>query len=343
MSTDTNINTSNSSRVLVTGAGGPAAIAVLRSLGGDPSVVLVTADMDPWASGLYLTSARHRVLVPAGTAENFIDALLEQCRRHRINVLVPTVDAELEPIAAALDRFEAIGVQVLGAPADVLSLTLDKFELARKCVDVVRVPRTELVTETDPMMWEYPVIVKPRRGSGSRGVKIIESADDFSARGWHEDAMIQEFLPGEEYSIDVLATTDGVPLAAVPRMRVRVDSGIAVAGRTLNDPELEQFAFAVVACLRLPYISNVQVRRDREGHPALLEVNPRVPGSLALTIAAGVDMVCYALNELRGLPIPVILKHREVAMVRYLSDHVVELPDLMPEVWESGERGGSSE
>jgi carbamoyl-phosphate synthase large subunit len=316
-------------RILVTGAGGPAAIAVLRALEPDPSVTLVAADMDPWAAGLYLVPESDRVVVPAGAAPHFVDAVVDLCRRHRIDILVPTVDCELEPIALAAGRFAEVGVRLLAPPAPVLAVTLDKLALATACADVVRVPRTESASTTDPGTWSYPVIVKPRRGSGSRGVGLVASAEDLAGRGLGEDMLVQELLPGEEYSVDVLADPSGRVCAAVPRVRQRVDSGVSVAGYTVVDPELQAFAVRAVQALGLPFVSNVQIRRDRFGRPALLEINPRVPGSLALTVAAGVDMARLAVDVLRGRPMPATVPHRPVAMVRYLADHVVELDELV--------------
>ncbi len=325
-------------RVLVTGAGGPAAIAVLRAFEHDATVTLVAADMDPWAAGLYLVPASDRAVVPAGVAADFVDAVVDLCRSHRIDILVPTVDCELEPIALAAGRFTDLGIRLLLPPAPVLAVTLDKQALATACTDVVRVPRTESASTTDPDSWEYPVIVKPRRGSGSRGVDVVASARDLVGRDLGDDMLVQELLPGEEYSVDVLADSSGRVCAAVPRVRQRVDSGVSVAGYTVVDPELQAFATGAVEALGLPYVSNVQIRRDRLGRPALLEINPRVPGSLALTVAAGVDMARLAIDSLRGLPLPATVAHRPVAMVRYLADHVVELDGLVAGAMETGPR-----
>lgn len=315
-------------RVLVTGSGGPAAIAVLRSLHADKDIILLSADMDPWASGLYLVDSCNRIILLPAKDPQFVDNLLELCRQHRVDILIPTVDAELMPIASNLNRFKSIGTRVLGAPLAVLERTIDKLALAQSCKGTVRVPRTELVLETDINSWKFPVIIKPRRGSGSRGVLLLQSAADLPAKEFLQDVMIQEYLPGDEYSIDVLASKKGNPIAAVPRLRARIDSGVAVAGRTLVDAELTNFAKNVVSVLRLPFISNVQVRRGVDGNPYLLEVNPRVPGSLALTKAAGVDMVRLAVNDLRGLKIPKEVAHREVAMLRPLEDLIIECDDL---------------
>jgi carbamoyl-phosphate synthase large subunit len=101
-----------------------------------------------------------------------------------------------------------------------------------------------------------------------------------------------------------------------------------VAGRTLHDGELERMGAATAAAAGLTYIANVQFRRDRAGRPALLEVNPRVPGTLPLTVASGVDMPRMALDSLRGRALPDHADFREVSMVRYLEELFVELGEV---------------
>jgi carbamoyl-phosphate synthase large subunit len=316
-------------RVLVTGAGGPAAISVMKSLRTDPTVQLVAADMDPWAAGLYLVPPDARTLIPAGLDPGFAGTLLARCVAMGVNIVVPTVDAELRPLGLARADFAGAGVELLLAPGPALDVTLDKLALAQRCAGLVRVPRTECFDETvDPASWTYPVIVKPRTGSGSRDISVVESRGALAARDTCADFLVQEFLPGEEYSIDVLADAGGHVVASVPRVRTRVDSGVSVAGRTIHDAELEQFGSAVVAATGLTYIANVQARRDVAGRPALLEVNPRVPGTLPLTVASGVDMPRMALDSLRGRPLPGHAGFREVAMVRYLEERFIELSEV---------------
>jgi carbamoyl-phosphate synthase large subunit len=322
-------------RVLITGAGGPAAIAAMKSLGADPWVDLLAADMDPWAPGLYLVPPQARTLIPAGAAVGYTDAVLSRCHELAVDVLLPTVDAELLPLARARAAFAADGIDLLLASAEALEIILDKLVLAEHCAGVVRVPRTEpLGRATDPADWTYPVVVKPRRGSGSRGFMLVGSAAELAAvktgavkTGTGDRTtglLVQEFLPGEEYSIDVLADTTGHVIASVPRLRARVDSGVAVGSRTVRDAELEEFGQAVAEATGITYVANVQCKRDSDGHPALLEVNPRMPGTLGLTIASGIDMPRLALAALRGQPVPATLGFRERAVVRFLDERVID-------------------
>lgn len=314
-------------RVLVTGAGGPAGVAVIRSLLKRADVEVYSADMDGWASGLYLVPAARRRLVPPGLAVDFVDAIAAICAADSIDVVFSTVDVELPALARRRDELGA----ALAAPSlGTLDVTLDKFLLAERCAPLLRVPTTRLLNAAgvaEP--WDFPVIVKPRRGAGSRGVRLVADHAGLEAIGTDEALIIQEHLPGAEYSVDVIAAADGSVIAAVPRTRTRVDSGVSIAGRTVHDEALESTASAVARAIGLTGVANVQLRLDTAGVPALLEVNPRFPGAMPLTIAAGVDMPSLALDLALGAPVPMHVDFEEIANVRYLEDVFVPLEEIL--------------
>lgn len=314
-------------RVLVTGAGGPAGVAVIRSLLRRRDAEVFAADMDGWASGLYLVPDGRRRIVPPGRSEGFVDAVDAVCRADGIDVLISTVDVELPPLAAR----RADLVSTLAAPsAETLECALDKWRLAQRCAGQLPVPRTRLLDEEATVAeWDFPVIVKPRRGAGSRGVRIVTSRADLEALGRDTDLIVQEYLPGDEYSVDVLADAAGTVVAAVPRTRTRVDSGVSIAGRTVHDDALESTASAAARAIGLSGVANVQLRRAADGTPSLLEINPRFPGALPLTIAAGVDMPSYVLDLALGLPLPEQVAFREIANVRFLEDVFIDPGDVL--------------
>lgn len=316
-------------RVMITGTGGPAGVAILRSLQKRGDVEIVSADMDPFASGLYLVPPELRRLVPAGKADGFVDAVLQLCRELSVDVLFPTVDVELPLIAQRRAEFAAAGVRVASPELATLDVCLDKYQLARRCQQVVPVPRTELLGPAAAEGRQFPVIVKPRRGAGSRGIHLVRTREQLLALGTDQDQLVQDYLPGDEFSVDVLCDLQGSVIAAVPRSRDRVDSGVAVAGRTVRDPELEGAARAVAAAIGLTTVANVQLRRDPDGRAALLEVNPRFPGSMPLTVAAGVDMPSLTLDLVLGVPVPPAVDFRELAVVRYLEDVFFDPADLV--------------
>lgn len=323
-------------RVLVTGAGGPSAQSIVKALT-DESIELHLADMDPYASGLHLVPAEQRVVLWPARAPQFADHVLKTAIARGIHVVWSTVDAEFVPLAQHAAAFTAAGITLLQAPLDVARQVLDKALLLAAARDILPGPTSFVLSsdvlqqlEADPTLIAGPWLVKPRAGAGSRGVRRCETMAELHDVPLDGTYLLQEWLPGEELSIDVLATPEGRALVAVPRVRLKVDSGVAIVGRTVRDEALEQAAAALVTHLRLPYISNVQVKRRADGTACLLEINPRVPGTMPLTVAAGVNMPRLALQMAveGGRPTDAELEWHEIGVVRYLTEHLVPITEL---------------
>jgi len=324
-------------RILITGTGGPSGISILKDLADGP-YELFSGDIDPYATGLYLVPEAQRMLLPRGDDPDFVDKVLTICEQLHIDLLIPTVDTELLPLAKRLDEFEAAGTKAVIASVDTLEVCLDKWELHKRCEGNVRVPETVVVDESfDPASIDLPVIVKPRTGSGSRGIRLIKEAGDLESLDRDGTMLCQELLPGPEFSLDVFADSSGEVLAVVPRERLKVDSGIAITGRTTHDDALEKFGADVARLIGLNTVANVQAKEASEGVPALLEVNPRFPGTMPLTIASGVDMPKLAVDEALGheLP-PAPIPFNDVAMVRHFDEHIFDYSEIEKMIGSAG-------
>lgn len=304
-------------RLLITGAGGAAAISVWKSLAAEHELHM--ADMDPLAAGLYLVPEGQRLIIPRGDDPRLLDVLHDACKARRIEMLLPTVDAELFPVAMAHARFEAIGIVLPISPAECLRICRDKQLLLDAVRGQVPVPGNEPLTqEAADRVDSFPRFVKPRLGAGSRGVARIDRREDLDKQPKDGSVMLQEYLPGEEFSVDVYVRRDGVVIGAVPRERMKVDSGIAVASRTVNAPEVIQAAIRTAEIIGIRGVANVQFKRAADGMFKLLEVNPRFPGTLPLTAAAGVDIPRLMVDEAMGRPMPDrLLPFKELMVVRY--------------------------
>jgi len=315
--------------VLLTGAGGAAAVSFIKAVR-EGGYTLHAADMDPYAAGLYLVPAQRRHRILPGANPEFVSHLLAICRRHAIDVLVPTVDVELLAVARAREAFESAGVRLLLASEATLAICVDKLTLLRTCDGTVPVGRYAILDETFAHdTWEFPFIAKPRVGAGSRGIEVVSSQAKLAGLPRDGCMLVQEYLPGEEYSVDVLAASDGRIVAAVPRARLKVDSGIAVTATTMHDVELEEFATRVAGRIGLRYTANIQFRRDAKGTPTLLEVNARFPGTMPLTVRSGVNMPLLSLRDALGDPPPRgPLPFRDVAVVRYWTEEFIDESEI---------------
>ena len=316
-------------KVLITGTGGPSGISVMKALGGG-DLDIYSADIDPYAAGLYLVAADRRLMIPPGDSDSFKDFVFTLCQGNGIDVLIPTVDSELLPLASAREEFAAIETKVVTASEETLRTCLDKWVLHQRCEGAVRVPHSELAdADFDPVARELPVIVKPRVGSGSRGIRLIETREELERVERDGTQLVQEHLPGPEYSLDVLARSDGQVLAVVPRARLKVDSGIAVTGRTVRDEGLETIGREVAERIGLTSVANVQVKGAVGGEPALLEVNPRFPGTMPLTVASGVNMPRLCLEDALGSPLPdALIPFKELAMIRYMQERFFDFSEI---------------
>ncbi|MGA0571285.1 ATP-grasp domain-containing protein [Variovorax sp. VNK109] len=315
-------------KIMLTGAGGPAAISVWKSL--DAAHTLYMADMDARAPGLYLVPADRRLVVPRGDDASFPSAVLKACRERGIEALISTVDAELVPLALARTEFEDAGIRLPQASLETLRLCRDKLALLEHLKSVVPVPAYAVLTEATPALpAPFPWFAKPRGGSGSRDLTLIENADALNAVPRDGSMLIQEYMPGEEYSVDVFVRADGRCIAAVPRERMKTDSGIAITARTVHAADVIDVAVRAAQGAGIRGVANVQFRRAADGVFKLLEINPRFPGTLPLTAAAGVDIPKLLVDEIEGKPLPdTMMPFSELMSVRYLTEKFVD-----PQEW----------
>jgi len=313
----------------VTGAGGPAGVAFLQAAV-ESNIELYAADSSRYAAGLYLVPPERRVLLPPASSPEFTERLLILGRALAIDVVVPTTDNELLLIAAIRSRLEAAHISVLASAENALSRCLDRWQLFQVCLkEDLPVPRTRLLDRPMALRgFDRPFAIRHRRRGGSGDATVIGEHSASPTVPLDGNHILQEYLTGDEYSIDVLAYRDGHIAAVVPQSRHRTNSGIAVAGSTVIDPELQELGRRTAQALKLTAVASIQVRRDVTGAPKVLDVCPRFASDMPLTIASGVNLAALALADVLGGLAPRSVEHREVSMVRYWDQHFVETSEL---------------
>lgn len=173
----------------------------------------------------------------------------------------------------------------------------------------------------------YPVFAKPAIGQGSQGAERIDDAERHrQLLDSGIDYVISEYLPGEEFTIDCISDAGGTLLHASPRRRTRVKSGISVRTEPAPaDRDLDAMAASIAAELRLRGAWFFQARRDSTGTPKLLEVAPRIAGSMALSRARGVNYALLGIYATLGKPFAVLPQ-----------DHAVEMDRALCSRWRTG-------
>jgi carbamoyl-phosphate synthase large subunit len=312
-------------RVLVTGAGGAAGIAVVRNLGDGPSVFTVAVDSHPLAAGLFL-AAEHAVIAPASEPDEFLAGLAETAKRFEIDVVVCTVAEEMLVLA---DREHEIAATLWLPTRHAIETCVDKlrFSCAMRGAQIP-VPTSALGTGLRSVRHAVPGpwVVKPRFGRGSRDVYAV---DDISELEWAcrriADPIVQSRISGREFTVDLLTDRGGELVGAVPRWRLETKAGISTKGKTFFDDALVDVAERALKAVGLCGAANLQGFVTDAGDLSVIEINPRFSGGLSLSLAAGADLVREYLHIAQGkaprcghLPF-----HAGVTMTRYLQEVIL--------------------
>jgi len=311
--------------VLVTGVGGASGIGAVESLLTETEYEVVGVDADRAAAGIRLADAG--TAVPLATDDGWPAAVAAAVEQFDADVVIPTVDEEL----AELPRLRAAlpsGTQIVAPRQAVIDAAMDKYEMHRWLADAGHdVPATWLATDADRVDEEtYPLIVKPRRGRGSRGVRRVDdelALQDHLARTERdpEDLLVQAYLDGPEFTTSVVGTRDGHLLGVVPKEAIEKD-GSTVLGATRRAPAVAESCRRIFETLDPQGPVNVQQVLDDEGVPRTIEINPRFSSTSCLTVAAGVDEFDLLVRDALGEPVtPVNDYVADRYIVRY-DDHV---------------------
>src|SRR3712207_1504245 len=251
---------------------------------------VVAADPNPLAPAQY--AAHHRVSVPLIKDPGYIPALRALCDEHGVGAVIPLTDLDIETLARA--REEGALPEALVPGSETATATYDKYAAHLKLTELgLPSPPTVLPGE-DPDA--YPVMLKPRRGSGADAIHKAHDADEaaFFARYLRDkDPMVQRIMDGPEVSIDCLSDTDARCLNAIPRSMLESRGGESIKGPVLDDPELVDLGRRVVEALEVRGPCTVQAFRDREIGLGITDVNTRFGGAFPAPMYAALDGHTY--------------------------------------------------
>jgi carbamoyl-phosphate synthase large subunit len=312
----------------MTGAGAPGAAGIIKCLLQEPRLELVVADADENAIGQYLHSPFYTI--PKATDPHFVDALLALSQKEGVGLIMPLVTKELFPLSEHQQRFRKAGITVMTSSYEAIKLANDKaacYQFLQK--QNIAVPAFFVVETPDSFMQaafelghpNQQFCFKPAVANGSRGFRIVsdsinEAEQLFQQKPYNTfityahalrilssqpfpPLVVTEYLPGDEYSADCLAD-DGKAVLIVPRLRQKMVNGISVQGRFVNDADIIAYCKSIIEALRLHGNIGIQVRRSKAGQPLLLEINPRVQGTIVAGLGAGINLPLLAVKMAAG-------------------------------------------
>lgn len=310
----------------------PAFIDCLKD-NGERNIRVIGADMAydetiaPLIDKLYVT--------PKAIEPGYVDALLKICKSEKVDVLIPGMSNELVKLWDKRKEFEKIGSIVSLSNKESIEITTDKFRFYTFLKDNnLPVPKFALITNSEELLAacthcgypERPVCVKATNLSGSRGIRIIKSdvsrfdilfgekpnsmfttMDELQATLREKDTMPEmmamEYLPGVEGSVDLIGDNGKVLYAGYRESTVNLAS-IPQVAEVKENKEAIDIATKVCEALKIDGNADFDFKEDENGHPVLMEVNPRVAATMKIFKKAGMNLPYLRIKQLLGEELP---------------------------------------
>ncbi len=337
----------NSVTVLITAAGNAYMPGICKSIkkNGERKIRLVGVDMNKDDTILQMCDTYYQG--PRADSPDYVDFLLDICQKECVDVLLPVMSAELEKIAENIGRFEKIGTRVSVSDLKQLKIANNKlalFEYLEKAgLPCPKYMSIGGVDDIDPAIERIgsPCVFKMNEGSGSRGMRIIDPARSRLDVFLHEKPNsvyttvkdlketlnegkmppmhAMEYLPGEEYTVDILANKGDV-LYSLCRRGLNVQSSIILDGVVENRPEITNMCSEVVSRLQLHGNVGIDIKERADGTPVIIECNPRVTAGVSEFTASGVNLLYLCIKMLLGESIPHIEPKYGIVMKRRYTE-----------------------
>ena len=262
---------------------------------------IVGADATDRSPAFYITDKSY--VVPRISTPDYIPSLLDICAREQIKIAIPLIDTELYLLAENRHRFEEINTQVLISDPETISIAMFKTETCRFFkTHGIDTPALLCDEDIKRKHYNFPLIVKPNDGSASKMVFRVNDEEQLKFfTGYVPNKIVQEFIAGEEYTLDVFVDLNGKVRCVVPRLRIEVRAGEVSKGLIVKNSAIIDRGKKVCECLPgARGCITLQCVVDETGSIKMVEINPRFGGGAPLSIAAGADFPKWIVQMVIG-------------------------------------------
>ncbi|MGD6850541.1 MAG: ATP-grasp domain-containing protein [Candidatus Bathyarchaeia archaeon] len=328
----------------------PSQIGSLRDNPDSRHVRIVGTDMYAPCSGQFLTDSFY--VVPSGTSADYIQKMIEICRKESVDVLFPASHEEGLTLSINRKLFEDIGTKIAISRWDVLELSFNKKEAYNRLKNLgIACPEFKVARNIDEFQAaadalginHKSIVMKPVLSRGGRGTRILSQnntvrlllnqkpgyleanyQETLRALGTLEDSdfpelILMEYLSGQIYSVDFLAMR-GKAMMIVPKVRIAGNASQTIIGQVNRNKTVEDLTSKISEAFGFDYTINIEMGLTDDGYPLPFDFNPRIAASVAFCTAAGVNLIYYALKLALGENVPQLQVKDKVWMFRYFKE-----------------------
>jgi len=272
-------------------------------------------------------SDAHEVL-PEIDSKLYVSRLLDIVEKHKIEILMPSSGYDIYQYSDNKEKLLKLGALPVVSDKKTMERCKDKMQTFNYLSKKFDLPFTTIDYKKTS---RFPLIAKPRYGKGSKGIVKIDNEKELKyvqTKRDKDNLIFQEYLPGTEYTIDVLSDLECEPIIAVPRIRLETKAGISTIGKIVKDENISDTCKSIAKCLKIRGPCCIQMKESKEGILKIVEVNPRMGGGTFFTTLAGANFPAMILDMVNGKK-PKIPKISEITIVRYFEEIVLENGKVM--------------
>ena len=250
---------------------------------------VVAGDCSETAPAIYF--ADRRAILPRINEDNYVDEIINVCKREGIRLVIPTIDTDLLLLSEERERIESeSGAVVLISSTEVISICRDKINTQKFLEENgFKIPKMYSEEELDSGELEFPLFIKPKSGSSSINTFKVNNIEELATyKSLIKEPIVQDFMEGKEFTVDVFLDFDGNLITVVPRLRMATRSGEISKGKIIKDKEIIEDIKRLVEVLKPIGHITVQLMKTNKGIE-YIEINPRFGGGAPMSIQSGAD------------------------------------------------------
>ncbi len=272
------------------------------------------ADSNIYSPALKILDIKQNI--PRFDDPDCLKSLLTFCREKSINAIVPLTNRAIEYLDTNRKPFIDLSIHLYINNSEVISICHDKEKLSNFFQEK-GIPKPN---PFDPLSPNFPLISKPKKGEGSKGCVVINDQVDLDYyKAKHSNQILQQFVKGDEYTIDWFSDSNGLPLVVTPRKRIETRAGEVTLSQIDMDEEIIEQAKKMAKALGLKGPCNLQGFKESSGRFLFTDVNLRFGSGSVHSISQGADIPNLIFRELAGEKLefnPALIKDGSI-MSRY--------------------------
>ena len=261
-------------RILLTNIASVTSIGLLKTIKKSKlhDMFVVGTEAQPFGMNSGSLLVDKYVESPIVESNEYISFIIDLCSKEEIDILFPVIDAEVYQLSKISS---SIATTVITAETNILGLFRDKLlaSIELSLNTNILIPRIITYNRNLP----DKIIIRNRDGIGSKGIKIFPNSEICPDIFFRKDGFLQEYIEGDEYTVDILANKFGDLCLAIPRKRLQIKNGVSTKTQITQHNDIINSCKLIYRNYKIPGLSNVQFIASKKNH-YFIELNPRFAG-----------------------------------------------------------------